>query len=279
MPVLHAVRLATDVEPYPGYRLRHRIGTGGFSEVWEAEPPNGRPVALKFVPCEDELHTKQELRALQAIRQLQHPHLVRTDRVWCHLGYIIIAMELAEGNLQDFLAVYQEEFGEAVPREHVCLLLAQAASALDYLNIRQHTVNDRPVAIQHCDVKPSNLLLFGDRVKVADFGLTSLLGSDWQPHRRAGTIAFAAPELFQGRLSPQSDQYALAVSYVLLRTGRLPFPDAPKTFHSDYVRPAPDLSGLALSERPLVAKALSREPSARWSSCGELMARLTRLRE
>src|SRR5262245_9149169 len=101
MLVHQTARLEVGLEPFPGYHLRRPLGQGGFGEVWEATTPTGRPIALKFLPCEEERTTVQELRSLQAIRQLRHPHLVRIEQVWCHLGYVVVAMELAEGNLAD----------------------------------------------------------------------------------------------------------------------------------------------------------------------------------
>jgi serine/threonine protein kinase len=275
--VRHTVPLEADLEPFPGYRLRRRLGAGAFGEVWEATAPQGPPVALKFLTSQSARATSQEIRTLQAIRTLRHPHLVRLSQVWCHLGYVVVAMELAEGNLTDFLQAYQEAFGEPVSRAHACLLLSQAAAALDFLNSRRHLIEGRRVAIQHCDVKPSNLLLFGDRVKVTDFGLSSWLGGRIESRRKAGTLDFCAPEVFQGRLSEHTDQYALAVSYCLLRGGRLPFADTPAFFDADYVRPTPDLSMLSEAEKPLIARALQRDPYQRWASCGELMTHLARL--
>jgi serine/threonine-protein kinase len=274
--VPHAEPLASGLEPFPGYRLRHRLGSGGFGEVWEAETPQGRAVALKFVPCDHPHAAKLELRSLQAVRLLRHPNLVRIDQVWCHLGYIVVAMELADGSLCDLFEVYHSELGAPIVAEHICLLLSQAAAALDFLNTRQHLINGQRVAIRHCDVKPSNLLLFGDVVKLTDFGLSSMTTAQFQFHRRAGTIDYTAPEVFQGQLSERTDQYSLAITYCRLRGGRLPFPEAPSSFQSDYVRPAPDLSMLSEPERPVIARALHAVPQNRWSSCGELMARLTR---
>src|SRR5581483_6614153 len=98
-------------EPFPGYRLLGCLGRGGFGEVWEAETPTHRRAALKFLPCDAERTTAQELKALQAVRHLRHPHLIRLDQVWCHLGYIMIAMELADGSLFDLYQACQEEYG------------------------------------------------------------------------------------------------------------------------------------------------------------------------
>jgi serine/threonine protein kinase, bacterial len=155
--------------------------------------------------------------------------------------------------------------------------LLEAAEALDFLNARQHQVNGRIVAIQHCDVKPTNLLLVEDKLKVADFSLSSSISSQVETRCRSGTLNYCAPEIFQGRLSNQTDQYALALTYCFLRGGRLPFNDTPATFQANYVRPSPDLTMLSADERPIVARALNPVPQNRWPSCSELMTALTRV--
>src|SRR5262249_58524314 len=119
------------LEPYPGCRLSQFLGRGAWGEVWKAVMPDGPEAALKFLPCESTAATTLELRALQGIRQLRHPNLTRIDRVWCYSGYIVIAMELAEGNLLDLYAIYDAEFGMPVIPEHACHYLIQAAAAID----------------------------------------------------------------------------------------------------------------------------------------------------
>jgi serine/threonine-protein kinase len=119
--------------------------------------------------------------------------------------------------------------------------------------------------------------LFGDTVKITDFGLSSMTTGKLQFHRRAGTVAYAAPEVFRGQLSDKMDQYALAVSYVELRTGSSPFPKAPVKFSSLYQVPSPELGMLTAEEQPIILRALERLPHARWSTCGEMMNQLSAL--
>jgi serine/threonine protein kinase len=272
--VTQVVSLAPGLEPFPGCRLVRFLGRGGWGEVWEARQPDGKEAALKFLPCDSSLASAQEIRALQSIRQLRHPHLIRVDRIWVYGGFVVIGMELAEGSMLDLLDVYVKEFGTGIMPDHLCHFLKQAADALDFLNTRQHWLNDQRVAVRHCDVKPSNLLIHSGKVKVADFSLAAQTAAPMQYHRRTGTLDYAAPEVFQGWLSDRTDQYALAVSYCELRGNRLPFRDTPPTFDRHYVRPAPDLTMLSPLEQPLIARALDPVPQGRWPSCTDLMTRL-----
>ncbi|MGE3805650.1 MAG: serine/threonine-protein kinase [Gemmataceae bacterium] len=267
--------LSTGAEPFPGYRLIQLLGRGGFASVWQATTPDGNQVALKFLECGSS--TVRELRAQEAVRHLPyHPNIIQVHQVWAWQHYIVVCMELAEGSLQDLLEAYQAEFNTPVVPEHVCLYLTQSAEAIDFLNARQHTIDGKKVAIQHCDIKPSNILLVGEHVKLSDFGLSTITSSFLQSSRKAGTLDFMAPEIFQGRISDRVDQYALAVTYVFLRTGKLPFPPVGE-FRESYVRPNPDLTMLPAAERPIIAKGLERVPHQRWPSCVAMMTELTKL--
>jgi serine/threonine-protein kinase len=185
-------------------------------------------------------------------------------------------MRLADASLQDLFDAYQTEYGSGIEPEEVCRYLNQAAAALDFLNLQKHALGSWPVGIQHGDIKPSNLLLFGETVKVTDFNLASPTSRALQFGTRLGTPGYVAPEIYYGRLSNATDQYALAVTYCYLRSGRLPIIDKPPEpgQSSPGLRPPPDLSMLTLNERPVIAKALSLMPRDRWKTSGEMMQQL-----
>ena len=272
---VRSLRLNPGVEPFPGYRLVAPIGEGGWSVVWKATRPDGKPCALKFLDCGHAATPATEIRGLQAIRQVKHPNLLEIDQVWSCAGYLVVAMDLADGSLLDLLDVYLNEMARPIPPEHVCFFLTQTAAALDFLNARQHVIDGQRVAFRHCDVKPGNLLVFGQTVKVADFSLAVQVTAPRWYHRKVGTLHYCGPEIFQGWLSDRTDQYALAVTYYQLRTGDFPFPDTPTAFCPTYVRPAPDLGRVSPAERDVLARALAPVPQDRWPSCAEMMRHLT----
>ena len=74
-------------------------------------------------------------------------------------------------------------------------------------------------------------------------------------------------------MTDRTDQFSLAVTYCMMRGGRLPFTDSPAHFRDnpDYVRSAPDLTMLPECERPIIAKALSSTPQDRWLTCLQMI--------
>jgi serine/threonine protein kinase len=256
--------------------LMHLRGVGGFGEVWEAERASGGKLALKFLPCAGTQGTgNMELRSIQIVQGLSHRHLVKIEQVWCAGTFVVIAMELADGSLADLFDIYQTERCTGLPASHLLPLMAQAARALDFLNTETHLINGRHVTVQHCDINPANILVFGEAVKLSDFSLTTMLTGPIKSHRRSGTPAYAAPEVFRGTLTNRTDQFALANCYCRLRGG-YPFPDTPSVFLPTYTHAAPDLSMVTSAEQPALARALSPVPEKRWPSCGDLINELHR---
>jgi serine/threonine protein kinase len=261
-------------EPLPGYRLIRYLGGGGFGQVWMAEAPGGLPVALKFVRlagCQGET----ELRALETIRGIRHPNLLALFGAWPVGDHLIIGMELADGTLMDRLNQARAQGRPGIPGAELIEYLAEAAKGIDFLNEHIHAPDGRSrVGVQHRDIKPQNILLVGGGVKVADFGLARLLERSATGHTGSLTPSYAAPEFFHHRTSDRSDQYSLAITYCLLRGGRLPFTGPPATVMAGHLHGTPDLEMLPKPERPIVARALAKEPEGRWPNCRALVAAL-----
>src|SRR5207302_3790079 len=149
---------------------------------------------------------EQELRALQQIKEVRHPFIVSMDRIEVVGGELVIVMELADKSLNDMLVECQGAGLVGIPRSSLLRYMRDAAEALDHMNEKHN--------LQHLDIKPRNLFLVSDRVKVADFGLVKHLERS-SPSGLLGCVTplYAPPETFSGNISSHSDQYSLAVVY------------------------------------------------------------------
>lgn len=272
-----SVRLEVGTSPVPGYVLKTERGRGAQGTVWEAMAADGTRAAIKFLPARSGPQVVQELKNLQAMKEIVHPNLIRIRGIWSTAGYIAVAMDLADGSLQDILRISIEETGDGVSAANACDWLRQAAEALDYMN----GIGLRRIAsgrfYHHCDIKPSNLLLVGETVKVSDFGLSKASNTGTFVGSSGGTLEFCPPEVFEGRVSLHSDQFALGVTYFLFRTGKFPFKDTPKEFGKPCARTAPNLASLPLLEQGILRRALHPQPERRWVSCGEFMNEMVRV--
>ncbi len=181
-------------------------------------------------------------------------------------------MELADESLDDRLKKAKSEGKAGLDADDVLQqIIRDAGEALDFLNFKCHVL--------HRDVKPANMLLMSERLKLCDFGLARVaqnLAKGAGQTLGAGTPVFIAPEVVQGFQSMQSDQYSLAVSYCMLRTGRPLFRGTVKEIREQHVHAKPSLTGTILSEAEqlVLSKALSKEPTDRFSSSTEFAEEL-----
>ena len=255
-----------NAEPIPGYRLMERLGSGGFGEVWKCEAPGGLYKAIKFVDGDlnafdgDGARAEKELQAIERVKAIRHPFLLSMERVECVDGELVIVMELADQNLHQLWTRYAKAGHAGIPRKALLGFLREAAEVLDLLNRRHH--------LQHLDIKPHNLFLVSNHVKVGDFGLVNSLSAGQEVHLGAITPLYASPELFQGQPSRFSDQYSLAIVYQELLTGYLPFKGKnSRHLLMQHIKGNPDLRSLSPPDKKVVGKALSKRPQDRYPSC------------
>jgi hypothetical protein len=206
------------------YQLKETLGRGGMGAVYQAEDLlSGHTVALKQVAIpasqlafasrsgNDDMAfaLAQEFRTLATIR---HPHIISVfDFGFDQQRQPYFTMEYLDGSRNIMDAGRSLAFTDQIS------LILQMLQALVYLHRR---------GILHRDLKPSNALVINGQLKLLDFGL-SVITSRTMEHltqTTAGTLAYMAPELFQGApYSQASDLYAVGVIAFELLTGDFPY--------------------------------------------------------
>src|SRR5437868_10515749 len=135
------VRIETEAEPIPGYRLMERLGGGGFGEVWKCVAPGGLLKAIKFVygelssANEDDHRAEQELKALSRVKTVRHPYILSLERYEVIDGQLMIVMELADRSLWDRFKECRAQGMPGIPRGELLGYMEEAAEALDLMNI------------------------------------------------------------------------------------------------------------------------------------------------
>jgi hypothetical protein len=269
------VRIEPHSEPIAGYRLIERLGGGGFGEVWKCEAPGGLFKAIKFVygdmdsvDDEDGSRAEQELKALNRVKTVHHPYILSLERYDIVEGQLMIVMELADRTLWDRFRECRAQGLPGIPRTELLGYMRETAEALDLMNDQ--------FQLQHLDIKPQNLFLVFKHVKVADFGLVKDLGNKAAATITGGvTPVYAAPETFDGWLSRFSDQYSLAIVFQELLTGLRPFTGGTmRQLVLQHLQGTPDLNPLPAADRPIIGRALSKEPDSRYPNCVEFVQQL-----
>ncbi len=300
--------------PVPGYRLIESLGRGNFGEAWLTSAPGGMEVALKIIDLSGREGVK-EFEALQRVKHIHHPNLVPIVASWLltedgqvlddlsdaatsdllkkrtarrpaaaqdpgdgnlpRLVELIIAMGLGSRSLAARLEECLNAGLPGIPHEELLEYMEGAARGIDYLNQPIHDLGEGLVPIIHGDIKPHNILIVGNAVQVADFGLVRAIQTLRKTSTGMGTFAYAAPELLEGKASRMSDQYCLAVTYVELCTGELPFSETnPLKVVELHRRGDLDLSTLQVREREVIRRATAVDPDLRWPSCSVMVRAL-----
>jgi len=257
-----------------GYVVRAELGRGTTAVVMEAwAPGSDEPVALKIPlagTVDDAAARARFLRGARAQEALSHPAIVAVHAVGEDARHgPWVAMTLVRGTTLS-LRLDRGDLTAVVALE----LLEQVAGGLDAAHA---------AGVIHRDVKPSNVLVDGDRAWLADFGLAR--DADGTDTTRTGavigTLPYLAPELVRGGTpSAAADRYALAALAYELVVGEVVFPrptDAAIMYaHVD--EPSPPASGrrheLPPAVDPVLARGLAKSPAQRYPTAAAFVAAL-----
>lgn len=247
-----------DSKPLPGYTIKRAIDRGGFGEVYYALSDAGKEVALKLL----QHNLDVELRGVRQCLNLRHPNLItifdiRTDNDEDHW----IIMEYAGGKtLEQTLAAQTHP----MPPAEALSWLRGIADGVEFLHSR---------GLVHRDLKPGNIFADQGTVKVGDVGLSKFI----TPSRRSaqtesvGTVHYMAPEVARGRYGNEVDVYAAGIILYEMLVGRVPFEgESTAEILMKHLTATPDLAPIPAGLRPLLARALEKDPERRLHSLTDL---------
>jgi serine/threonine protein kinase len=252
-------------------RLVGELGRGAMGVVFLGHHTLlGRSVAVKVLTA-----TSPALRTLGSTRfadeakaaaTVSDPNLAQIYHADVSGDVPYLVMEYVDGPT---LARLLGAVGKLTPAVMIGIML-EVSSAVARLH--EHD-------IIHRDLKPSNVLLdAAGRAVVSDFGLavsrppTSSGNSEL---RLAGTPAYMAPEMFEGRISPRTDIYAMGIMMVQLLNGKVPFEGTIEELREQHLhKPVPTENLAALGVDPalleVIERATNKQPIFRYKTAQEL---------
>jgi tetratricopeptide (TPR) repeat protein len=251
------------------YEIVSKLGGGGMGVVYKARDIKlGRWVALKFLPPQwshDESAKQRFVREAQAASATNHRNI-------CVIHNID---ETRDGRLFIVMAYYE---GETLKQklERGPLPIVEAVEIAS--EIADGLAKAHAQGVIHRDVKPGNLILTEDGVKILDFGLAKFADALQLtvPGSTIGTVAYMSPEQARGEeADARSDVWALGIVMYEMLTGSVPFRGTYQeaTFHAIKHEPLPSLRA-ARPDVPealerIVNRALDKDPDKRFQNARE----------
>jgi predicted Ser/Thr protein kinase len=259
-----AVDAAALAEAFPNLEIMELLGQGGMGTVFKVRQKNlDRLAALKVIPPQaalDPTFSERFSREARALARLNHSSIVTVYESGQHGHFYFLLMEYIDGpNLRQLMC------SERIAPREALAIVPQICDALQYAHDQ---------GIVHRDIKPENVLLDRTgRVKIADFGLAKLLGTNpadftlTHTQQVMGTPRYMAPEQIEHPLEVdhRADIYSLGVVLYEMLTGELPIG-----------RFAPPSQKVEIDVRldEIVLRTLEKEPQRRYQQVSQVKTEL-----
>ena len=256
------------------YEIVRRIGGGGMGAVYLAKDQNlgDAPRAVKEMveahldPTMHEKAIGDFKRESLLLTSLEHPSIPTIYDYFYDepLGRFYLVMKFISGG--DLASRLRNAPGGRIDEKTVADWGMQAADVLQYLH-------SRPKPIIYRDLKPANLMIDGNtsRIMLIDFGIARWVKQEEKGVTAVGTMGYAPPELFGGRVEPRSDVYSLGATMFHLLTGSDP-QDNPLLIFDFAKNPRPRQIAPSISSEmeQILMRSVEYKPEDRFASAGAM---------
>ena len=260
------------------YRLIDELGRGSMGTVFLAEDILlRRKVAVKFLlpelvhATECSIRFKREAIAMASIR---NENVAQIYSYGEDKGTPYFVMEYLEGQTVEELIDAYNRRGLFTPLKKAINIMVQVLSGVSAI----HNANS-----VHRDIKPGNIMITADpmRAVIMDFGLVRDIKVEDDMRTLAGTPAYIAPELVEGKQgaskSKLADIYSLGATFYELITGVIPFNGASWVeILQKHIAEIPQFPSILRPGLPdefdeVILRAMSKEPHERFETCDDFL--------
>ena len=244
------------------YLLKSFINAGSFGQVWKAiNLLQDKEVAIKIPHNQEKGDTS--LSEGKKLEGFVHPNLITIYWMGRVDGIFVIEMEYFQARtLSDELG--PKGFNSPKTFSEIKYLIVKILDAVDF--IHSHKIN-------HGDLKPQNILIHDNDVKITDFGTSKFIEDLFvETNDVNGTWAYVAPEVAGSNTRYlNSDIYSIGVILYQLFTGRTPHQTSLQVINNYYYPSPREINpNIPDSLNEMIIKCLKRLPADRYLSISDL---------